>query len=371
MDFYTLMYNDANGMQAKLTVLQEAAGTNFSDSSEFYAWVLDRAVLEYPTVQGNQNMEAANTIARFAIRQLADAQYQAAAQNIWRVVDAYPDAVVRSDAIIALGKLGAKEFVPQIVRLLQDLNARPASDLQAGEQLAGGAITALESYQEPVGYLPVFFASVGWYTERIKSQAAAALPNILEDPTESMLDVIQSSAYPYDAKYTALRAIEQATISNDKKAAVAVVALGEGWRSSTSNPRLRMELAQIRKLSLDMIRRYGTADAAVYPLLDRSYRDGLDEEERFGAVTALASLATDESVRLLASYLTVINMELQDGSLTQAGERMVRILIPALGATRHTGALTVLRSVQAKGWTHAVKALATDALRNIPTSGVR
>ena len=126
-----------------------------------------------------------------------------------------------------------------------------------------------------------------------------------------------------------------------------------------------MDLVQIRKLSQSMIREYGTGDAAVYPLLDRSYREGADEEEKLGVIATLASLASEDSVRLLSEYITAINAKQQDGTLVALDERLIRAMIPALGATGQTQAVTALRSVQNADWTNAVKQLAAQALRSL------
>jgi hypothetical protein len=114
-----------------------------------------------------------------------------------------------------------------------------------------------------------------------------------------------------------------------------------------------------------MINKYKTEDAQIYPLLERSYKEGNDEEERLGAVAALASLASDESLRLLSSFVGVINEKLRDGSLRQRDERMIRALIPALGKTGRSEAAPALRSIQGVDWPHAVKRLASEELKKV------
>ena len=59
------------------------------------------------------------------------------------------------------------------------------------------------------------------------------------------------------------------------------------------------------------------------------------------------------------------NIRLQRGLMTQADERMVRAVIPALGATGRPIARPALNSVLSMDWTNAVKNLASQALRSI------
>jgi hypothetical protein len=64
-----------------------------------------------------------------------------------------------------------------------------------------------------------------------------------------------------------------------------------------------------------------------------------------------------------------LSIKLEDNALTQLDERMVRVIIPALGATRMPSASIALRTVAAVNWTGTVKRLADEALKNIPSSG--
>ncbi|MDR1948287.1 MAG: hypothetical protein LBQ38_02740 [Spirochaetaceae bacterium] len=367
LEMYTRLYNLSTSGADRLGIINQVAESNISDSVEFFTMALDRLVTSYPTTSGSTELGIADESARRLAGLLGDAKYLPAAGNLWRVANSFSNPLVRGDAISALGKIEATAFLPQIVKILTDLNETPTQDRLAGEQVAFSAIVALESFRDASGYLPVFFASAdsSWYTERVKNRARAAYPRILEDPSEPLTGVIHSPAYPYATKYMALQAVERTQVPEDKKAAVALAAFGEAWRASTSDQQQRAILINIRKLSIDMIRRYGTEDAAVYPLLERSYKEGVDEEEKLGTVAALSALATDESAGLLGSFLSTINIKLQDGSLTQGDERLIRAIIPALGNTGRPNAASVLRSVLTLDWTNRVKIIAREALQKV------
>ncbi|GHV89012.1 hypothetical protein AGMMS50267_13720 [Spirochaetia bacterium] len=74
-------------------------------------------------------------------------------------------------------------------------------------------------------------------------------------------------------------------------------------------------------------------------------------------------------MRLLSSFIIALNGRLQDGTLTKRDERMIRSLIPALGAIGKDSGSQTLRAVQNVSWTNAVKRLAAAALKNIAASG--
>ena len=283
-------------------------------------------------------------------------------------MEAFSAPLVKAEALMALGKIRATNYLPQVIRVLQSVNAAPTTDRLNGERIAFGAIIALEKFGDPSGYLPVFFASTGWYSERIRSQAAKSLPLISSDPTPYMMEVVKGPGYNYPTKLVALQTIENSGAPNASKASVAVVAIAEGWKASTSDTQLRTALARMRKLSMQMIYKYGTTDTTVYPSLERSYTSGYDSEEKLYAVSTLAQLGTDEAVDRLSKFLMDLNSKRQSGNIKQEDEQMVRAVIPALGKAGRVRGKSALNATVALDWTPAVKTLAQDAIKKIDSS---
>jgi hypothetical protein len=372
LDAYISSYDSQITMVNKLAILQEIISEGGPDLDAFCAYALDKMLIGYSQISGALEFGAADSIARITTERLGNAQYMDAAPNIWRTVNTLSNSQVRATALIALGKMKAVNYLPQTIQILEDLNIRPAAqDRQNAEQLALGAIVALENFGDPAGYVPVYFASQGWYSDRIKRQALLSLEKIPSDASDSLITVIKSSSYSYGEKLSALNNIDASSAPKEKKAEAAAAGLSEGWRLSAGDIRTRTNLAGLRKKAITMIAQNGVldSDAGVYQLLDRSYKTGYDEEEKTGALKALSALSSTESISLLSSYLTAMNVKLQDNTLNQADERMVRNIIPALGATRKPNARPALRTVAANNWTSAIKRLAEDALRNIPQGG--
>ena len=363
-DFYTQQLDSQTTIEGMRRVVQNASTDGAS--AEFYARALDKLILYLPNIRGASQQKDADDLGIFLSANLGEAQHTDAGPGLWKTVESFANPLVRAEALASLGKIQAVDYLPQVVQLLSDLNIEPGQDPIVREQVAFGAITGLEEYKDSSGYLPVFFATVGWYSDRAKSRAREALPKIMDNPTDPLVSVIKSSSYNFTVKYGALQVLEESDVTAQQKAQGAVAALSEAWRINISQSAFRSTVINMRKLSLSMIRRYGTEDANVYPLLEKCYREGSDQEEQIAAIAALSALASDDSARILSGFLMDINTRLTRGTLTQEDERMVRVVIPALGNTGRPGARNALRATLTADWTSTVHVLANDALKKIP-----
>ena len=365
VDVYSYLYNAALTNSAQLDILQNMSEARLSGAGEFYAKALRKLLAEYKNIKNVTERNAADEQAILLSSLLGGEKYTQAASDLWLVVDGFASPLVKAEALMALGKIRATNYLPQVIRVLESLNVSPTADRLNGERIAFGAIIALEKYQDPSGYLPVFFASIGWYSDRIKSQAARSLPFIAKDPTPYMLEVIKGAGYDYSTKFSALKIIEATKLENKTKAGVAVAALAEGWKGAATDIHIKATLADMRKMSIRMINRYKTDDESVYPLLERSYTNGYDMQEKLEAVVALASQGSDESARILSRFLMDLNSKRLSDNIKQEDEQMVRAIIPALGQTGRNAGRAALTAVGASNWTPAVKKLADDAMKQL------
>jgi hypothetical protein len=366
---YEFLYNAAPTNAGQLDILQNMVQSRLTGAGEFYAKALRKLLSEYKNIRDITQRNAADEQAMLLATLLGAEKYTQAAPDLWLVVDMFSAPLVKAEALMALGKIRATNYLPQVIRVLEALNTAPTADRLNGERIAFGAIIALEKYQDPSGYLPVFFASTGWYSDRIKSQAAKSLPFISQNPTPYMMEVVKGAGYDYPTKYGALRTIEASKVSNKDKVSIAVAALNEGWRSSTSDVALRNVLSDMRKMSIGMINRYKTDDESIYPLLERCYTQGVDTQEKLSAIAALASQGTDEGARRLAKFLEVLNEKRRSNNIRPEDEQMVRAIIPALGQSGRSNVMEVRAALNntasASNWTPAVIALANAEIRKL------
>jgi hypothetical protein len=370
IDVYRYLYRNSEKNVDQLDILQNMAEAKLTGAGEFYAWALRQLVTRYKNIISSKDRDAttekyaADEQAKILAALIGAEKYTPAAADLWLVAESFSDPLAKAEALMALGRIRATGYLPHVVRVLDNLNPVPTPDRLYGERIAFGAIIALEKYQDLSGYLPVFLASVGWYSQRVRTQATKSLPFIAKDrdPSSSMLNLMKSSAYDNSIKKLGLDYIEKITTASNKgKAEIAVAALAEGHRAAGSNQQMRGVSAEMRRQALDMIRKYKSNDPAVYMLMRRSYTNGFDVQEKIAAINAIASLKTEEAAEMLSEFLTALKLP-----LTPDQDQIIRALIPALGRTERPSARLALTQVTKQDYTPAIKKLATDAINQIP-----
>ena len=374
LEMYIYLYRYAQTQEEQMHLIQGMAASDISGAGEFYGEALKRLVGDYQNIRGNLEKTYADSQALLLANLIGQEKYEKAADDLWRIYNLVADSLVKREALIALGKIRAVRYLPQVIMVLTNLNnSAPGRDRVNSERIAYGAIVALEKYGDMSGYLPVYLASKSWYPDMVKAQALRSIKVLSEDPTEPMIAVINSAGHIFEDKLTALQAIDAAGVPAESKSKAAVAALDVGWRSSTTDTRQRGILADMRKLAIRMIHDNGCSDSAVYPLLEKSYRQyadlrtGGDAHEAYDAINTLGVLATEDAARTLVVFLARLNERRRDNDIQQREEDLVRRVIPALGATKQTAVaqreLRVVTSTQ--GWTSTVHNLANAALRQL------
>jgi len=378
VEIYELHYdavskNDVVSPQAsQLVILQEMAKEQPSGATEFYARALRKLVGEYTDIKGTNEKIAADEKAIILAAQLGAAKYAPAAQDLWLIAkqpNGFNEPMARAEAMMALGSIPATAYIPQIIRILESMNQKPQPNRLAGERVATGAIVALERYKDPSGYIPVFMASIGWYSDIVKEQAVKSLAIIAEDPSPFMLEVVKKPSYKPSDKYSALKSIEESKADNKKKVEVAVEALNQGWLLGNSKDvQIRKTLVDMRMMAINMINRYKSDDQAIYPLLEKSSTQG-SMDEKFSAIATLASQKTPEAAKRLSNILDGLNRQRLRNNINQEDEQLVRAVIPALGQLGLSEGKSSLAAVGSSNWPDAVKVLANDALKQIVSGG--
>jgi hypothetical protein len=363
VDVYAYLYRASLTNSAQLDILQNMAEAKLTGAGEFYASALRRLVSEYPNIKNSTEKNAAAEQAMILSALLGAEKYTPAAPDLWLVVDGFYEPLVKAEALMALGRIRATNYLPMVIRVLDNMNLKPTADRLYGERVAFGAIISLEKFQDPSGYLSVFLASAGWYSARIRNQATKSLPFIAKDPSPFMLEVVKSVKYDYPTKYLALQNIDKVNVDNKNKAEVAVAALAEGQRAVGNDVQLSTTLANMRKLALGMINRYRPNDQSIYQLMERSYNNGFDLQEKILAVNAISSQRTDEAADLLSRFVTTLNERLP---LNRDQDQLIREIIRGLGITGRSRARLALNTIAMHDYTPAIKNLATQALTQIP-----
>ena len=381
MSFYIEEYNRPGAtFLERLGVLEIVRDSNLTGIGEFYHDALRLLLLRFPDIRTIEDRAAIEASARILAQGLAAERYIDAAPDIWRLVESFDvgrdinSGLVMQDALIALGQIGAVDYVPHIALRLHVFNTDHTSDVETRRRFQRGvvgAINALEALQQPEGYRPVFFASLGWFDGAIRTMASVALPNIMEDPADIIIEIIQDPSSDPRIKYEAWREMLRTRAPDSSKARVAAVALATGWTFSTSNMELQRHLRSMRLSAIDTIRVMGIVDDSVYANLERSYRTSFitptpDYEEIRRTVGALSASGSDQAVGLLLGFLQELHGRRRAGPWGPRERQVMQMVIPALGATG-TQSLPVrqlLTTIQrASEYTGAEQGWARDALR--------
>jgi HEAT repeat protein len=365
LQVYFDLYRGTRTLGEKEEILREVLKADPAGSERFYAAILQSLLASYSSINmWEQN--AADFIARITVEKLGEAKYTAAAPDIYKVVATVKNSVVRSAAMIALGQIQAKEYLPQIIQLLLDLNSRsPPQNRQFSEQLAFGALVALEYFQDEAGYLPVFFTARGWYNKQIKNQARQTLSKISAEPWDMLISVIKSVSYSIENKRDVLQFLDESSAPDGKKSEGANVALAQTWLVGVKDNPNRENIKALRKTAIRMLGKYGAEDDSTYGFLERAYNQG-DVDEKRSAVDTLVALSNSQAVAVLSRFLQAMNIRLTDNALTNSDRAMTRTVIIALGKTESSEARPVLNAVLIYRWPSAVKDTARTSLQKIP-----
>jgi len=349
---------------------------------EFYHNALKLLTLRYPDVKTIDDRKDTEESVKMVCAGLIAEKYTAAAPDLWQIIQfcdvIYPqnDGLTMQDVLVAIGQLGGTQFVPQIVLRLHDFNNSLVSDVETKRRVQRavvGCISALENLHDITGFRPVFFASVGWYDPAIKRIASVALPNIVEDPGEVIIELIVDPSNVPSIKYEAWREMLRTRAPDASKAKVAAVALAVGWNYTTPNVTFQKNLREMRMSAIDTIRMLGAADNSVYTNLEKSYTNNFintvpDYDEIRKTVNALSALATDEAVNLLYNFLKDLNARRRSGPWSNKERQLLQWVIPALGGTR-TSSMDVrllLTTIQrSSDYTGAEQRWAADAIKQL------
>jgi HEAT repeat protein len=247
------------------------------------------------------------------------------------------------------------------------LNANENTVNKTADQIvARGAIRALSAYGREDAYLAMFGAYSSWFGNDVKALAKDSLDNLTDDPAVPLLTIVTGASYSYDMKALALQLVNESTkIDDAKKAEIAVKALNETLVRPTGVPAMRRELLDMRTRAVTMLRDHPTQDAALFPILERIFKQDSDIDMKLEIAACLGKLASDDAVALLSNLVEELNNNVRRNGASRTDERQIRALIAALNATGNPAAKRALQSINTVEWNPVTKSLAAKALQNL------
>ncbi len=357
------MYSDTLRQKEAATIA--IVSQNDPEAAGVLESILEDLLKTGPNIRpGSQDWEIWNRMVRMTVGALGGFRYVEAAPFVWDVTEQTADPLARAEALMALGNMRALEYAQKIALLLRNLNFEPTTDRDAGEKVAFGAVLALEKLKDPVGFAPVFFASEGWYSRRVRDQALRSLPNILDDPTEAVRQIVAEETLERKLKALDLQIASKAP--EERKVEICRQALERGH---VITPRDRAAGAKLRDLRVRALRglitlKAGGGDSTTR--LNDSYKLG-DTDERLLALQALGTDASDASARVLAAILADMDLQQQAGISDEVRNRLALAAIQYAGATKNRAVRPALTAISLnEKWSNSIIRAAQETLKALP-----
>ena len=299
-------------------------------------------------------------LTRLIVMELGEVQGESASRTIWDVARNAEVPLLKAESLMALGRIGAVQYAPEIATMLRNLNFNRRPDNEAAEIEAYGAVTALDAMKEDVGFEPLFYASIGWYSDRITDRAEEAVRGSFPDAVTQLIGIMERTD-DYREKRMALDAALSASAPEAGKTAAVAAAISEGLGRAESDAARRREKSALR---LDAARGYmalGVSDQNVPPLLNRMIDAG-ELDEKLVAIEALGKDGGDASARYLSDRLAGFNERQRNGiSLGREELTIVRQLLFAMGESGSQIVLDELAQMEFLDYTPALKRQAAEA----------
>jgi hypothetical protein len=345
-------------MQQKYAAATSIATLNDASAGPYLADALDWALAARSAIKAGPERETYERFTRILLKCLGDWRYTNAAASVMRAVDDSPDPLTKSEALVALGSMRATEFAERISIMLRDLNNQPTADRDAGEKIAFGCVIALERMRSPLGFSPLFFASEGWYSKRVRDQADRSLPLVLEDPSEAISALIAIETPPRMIRALELEFRSKAT--SDAKAKVAVLALSRGITYSPRNKIEQNQLSELRVRAMTVLAASANGLSAALDVAE-AYRIG-STDERLAALKALGADKAPAATLALRDIILALNSAQKAGLVDETRNLLMRAALQNASINAGKDLLPALQTVLINdGWSSGVLTLATAA----------
>ena len=306
-------------------------------------------------------------LTKMIVRRLGELKAAEYADIIFDVFKTSDDTYLRAESAVALGRTVNPEYSDDIAVFLRNLNLNIG--LEGGDKdsevLALAAVLALERFRQPVGFTPLFFASIGWYSKlsTVRVQATRVLDSLVDDPTEILRDLLTLEGVLL-VKLEALEAEARSNAPSAGKASIAAEAIRQGLINEPTVATDRSTLSIMRQRGMEVLIENGPSDPWVIEYLEEIMNRNFDINEQLTAIEALKSNGGEEAVLALIRFLKKQN-ERQLAGLTPADYRIVRSTIQTLGDIGNNLAFEELATVKISNWPGSIVRDADAALKKL------
>ena len=362
---WSRLYNTTDSLPAKTAVMQNIVDLHDRAMEPVITEALREILYSVDESRTTSEKQLYDDLTRMMVRELGSLKAVDAAPDIYRVVQDTDDDFLRSTAIVALGNAGARDYADEIAELLRYLNTgiQVIENNEKRASVVDACIFALERLKHPVGFEPVFFASVGRYSRESIKKAERALQNMLEDPTDMIVGIIKGDN-TFTTRYAALGVEERSRASDERKNEAAVAAIEVSLKYNALNPTERQYQTRTRVKACEMIRDLDSESAEAVQWLRLMLNSTDNVNELVTCLQALGTYTSDEAVEVLTDYLA-LNNERRAAGYQYKDERAIRECINALGNSGNPNASSVLMMVEYSNWSNQTVRMAKNALKSL------
>jgi HEAT repeat protein len=310
----------------------------------------------------NNDVEVKVRLATSIIQELGELKEVAAADQIFQVYkDTKNFPFLKSEAAMALGKIRATDYLPNLARDLSDINLQPDRDKAAAQEIvAFGLVQSLAEMRDSQGFESVFFSSIGWYgpQRKVKETARAMLKIMVDDPTDPLLKIVQTQPSAA-SKLEALSAEAASKAPDAGKAKVALAALEDGVRIVSGSVVEATQWGDLRKEAVKVLVQTKDKTPAAVVLLRQQYKTAAlarDTSEILAVLQVLGVNGSPDALAYLIELMSGFNVRAATpGLLTDFDVQQIRTILQAFKVAGDAAARPVLLEAQYTDYTPAVK----------------
>ncbi len=361
-DVWSALYKRAKTLDQKYEIMQNIYALDNRDFIPFLTEALDE-LLQYKGGKDLKRDQVHNNLEVLVVKKLGELKAEGAAPLIFTVVRDAKDPYLKSEAILSLGKIGAAQYASSVALILKDLNVYRGENEQADEAIAYSCIKTLEMFKDPVGYVPILFASTAGYSRKIKDAAEEALAAIVDDPSDILIQFIRDES-SFRMKLEGLKYALVSNAPDNRKVQVAVEALRQGLINKPQDTEEETYLRELRTKALETFIMIKAQDINAIRLIEQILYMNVQVSEKVYAIEALSVFGNTEAVRTLIRFLTYQNNRQQSG-VTSRDNRIAIATVRALGRMGNRLAYEELMRVKYAGYPAAVEREADAAIKQL------
>ncbi len=369
---WTRLYKKATSLSQKYNIMENIVEQHSRDMIPVLEQALQEQVANFQNTGDTTAQMEKTKFTKLVVKELGRLNDHDAADLLWAVVENAKDPFLKGEAVIALGRVGARKYVNKMNLMLRNLNLNFGSiqDQRKNEIVAYALVMALERLKQPESYTPLFFAAHGWYSRQsgVKEKAAAALDTVAADPTKQLNKIILDTS-AYDLKLAALMAGEHSKASAESKASLAVTALDQGLSHSPQNVTEKTQLKTLRIEALRILETGTAKPESAVPLM-KSILVGyqterlFDEDEMLQLLETLGTYKSDSSAQIMADFLSYLTDRKESGG--RVPFRISKALVMAMGSNGNKLCFEELtRASYSDAWENSIKREAKKALSKL------